>query len=66
MVIKIGRGAFRDYITASYLKTASLIANTAKGATILAECPEPIINAAYRFGKHLGIAYQVKLFPNLD
>jgi len=36
-----------------------LIANTVKAATVLQNCDKEISEAAYEFGKHMGIAYQV-------
>lgn len=55
------------YITKSYMKTASLIAKSARATTILGGCGvkqgwaegEQIKDAAYTYGKHLGIAFQV-------
>ena len=56
------------YITKSYMKTASLIAKSARATTILGGCGvkqgwaegEQIKDAAYTYGKHLGIAFQVR------
>lgn len=56
-----------EYIEKTYLKTASLMAKTARSATILGGCGarqgweagETINDGVYEFGKHLGIAFQV-------
>ncbi|KAH9824248.1 isoprenoid synthase domain-containing protein [Melampsora americana] len=58
---------WNEYLQKSYLKTASLIAKTARSAAILSGCGthqgwepgELIKDRVYLFGKHLGIAFQI-------
>jgi all-trans-nonaprenyl-diphosphate synthase len=47
------------YLEKSYFKTASLLANSAKAATILSDLPPAICDKMYLYGRHLGIAFQV-------
>ncbi|ORX88890.1 terpenoid synthase [Basidiobolus meristosporus CBS 931.73] len=42
-----------------YLKYASLMANSCKAAAILGQCESEIVDAAYQYGKELGIAIQL-------
>jgi len=48
-----------NYVTKSYYKTASLIANSTKSAAILGGHSERVIEVAYEYGKNLGLAFQV-------
>ncbi|KAG0143439.1 hypothetical protein CROQUDRAFT_661230 [Cronartium quercuum f. sp. fusiforme G11] len=56
-----------EYIEKTFLKTASLMAKTARSATILGGCGirqgwpggERVNEGVYEFGKHLGIAFQI-------
>ncbi|KAK9763967.1 coq1 putative hexaprenyl diphosphate synthase, variant 2 [Basidiobolus ranarum] len=50
---------FEHYMEKTYLKTASLIANSCKAAAILGGSTAPIAELAYSFGKDLGLAFQV-------
>jgi all-trans-nonaprenyl-diphosphate synthase len=50
---------FEAYLEKSYCKTASLIANSARAAGVLSDLPEPRLDALYRFGRQLGLAFQV-------
>ncbi|EGG11506.1 uncharacterized protein MELLADRAFT_102532 [Melampsora larici-populina 98AG31] len=58
---------WNEYLEKSYLKTASLMAKTARCATVLGGCGihqgweegEKIKDGVYQFGKHLGIAFQI-------
>lgn len=54
------RAAFELYMRKTYYKTGSLIANSCKAAVLLAH-PEDtrLADAAYRYGKHVGIAFQL-------
>uniref|UniRef100_A0A5K3F3Z4 Solanesyl diphosphate synthase 3, chloroplastic/mitochondrial n=1 Tax=Mesocestoides corti TaxID=53468 RepID=A0A5K3F3Z4_MESCO len=50
---------FRMYLEKTYKKTASLMANCCKAVTILSEVDDVMIEAAYSFGRHLGMAFQL-------
>ena len=47
------------YLQKSYLKTASLIANSAKAAVILSGETQEIAQHVYDYGKNLGLAFQI-------
>ncbi|MEB3166634.1 MAG: solanesyl diphosphate synthase, partial [Cyanobacteriota bacterium] len=51
--------SFETYLEKSYCKTASLIANSARAAGVLSALPIPRLEALYRFGRQLGLAFQV-------
>jgi len=59
---------FQHYMRKTYLKTASLIAKSTRATTVLGGCGskqgwvegEKIKDAAYNYGKNLGIAFQVR------
>lgn len=55
----VGTLSFEDYLMKSFLKTASLIASSCEATTRLANCKEEIQYAAFQFGKHLGLSYQL-------
>ena len=48
-----------SYLKKNFYKTASLMANSCKSAAILGGYDDAIVSAAYRYGKHLGIAFQL-------
>eukprot|EP00817_Percolomonadidae_sp_ATCC50343_P003849 CAMPEP_0117423600 /NCGR_PEP_ID=MMETSP0758-20121206/4173_1 /TAXON_ID=63605 /ORGANISM="Percolomonas cosmopolitus, Strain AE-1 (ATCC 50343)" /LENGTH=410 /DNA_ID=CAMNT_0005206849 /DNA_START=244 /DNA_END=1476 /DNA_ORIENTATION=- len=50
---------FDYYMRTIYFKTASIIAHSCESAVVLANGSEEQKAAAYEFGKHLGIAYQL-------
>ncbi|OQR75990.1 decaprenyl-diphosphate synthase subunit 1-like [Tropilaelaps mercedesae] len=50
---------FPHYIEKSYLKTASLLAYTCKGVVTLAGSDDAMIEAAYQYGRNIGIAFQL-------
>ncbi|MBW0540964.1 hypothetical protein O181_080679 [Austropuccinia psidii MF-1] len=56
---------FKLYERKNYLKTASLMAKTARAAVILSSSTSPenrnqeLIESSYEFGKHLGLAFQI-------
>lgn len=60
---------FEHYMKKTYLKTASLIAKSARATTVLGGCGvqqgwaagESVKDIAYSYGKNLGIAFQVGL-----
>jgi len=47
------------YLRKNFYKTASLMANSCKSAAILGNQSDDVVNAAYRYGKHLGMAFQL-------
>ncbi len=51
--------SFEAYIEKSYCKTASLMANSARAAGVLTDLPPDQLEALYRFGRQLGLAFQV-------
>jgi all-trans-nonaprenyl-diphosphate synthase len=51
--------SFETYLEKSYCKTASLIANSARAAGVLTGLPEHQLDELYRFGRQLGLAFQV-------
>nr|QUE28765.1 preA [Porphyropsis coccinea] len=51
--------SMENYIEKSFYKTASLIAASCQGATMLTEKTEKIYNSLYMYGKHLGLAFQI-------
>jgi all-trans-nonaprenyl-diphosphate synthase len=51
--------SFEAYIEKSYCKTASLMANSARAAGVLSELAPERLDALYRFGRQLGLAFQV-------
>ncbi|KAJ3182489.1 coq1 putative hexaprenyl diphosphate synthase [Gaertneriomyces sp. JEL0708] len=52
-------GKFEYYMEKTYLKTASLIAKSCRAAAVLGGCTEDIAEAAYNYGKSLGLAFQL-------
>ena len=62
------RKGFEEYMRKTYLKTASLMAKSARAAVILGGCGNGLTNqgewvkdVAYGYGRNLGIAFQVRL-----
>lgn len=51
--------SFETYLEKSYCKTASLIANSARAAGVLSGLPSARLDALHRFGRQLGLAFQV-------
>ena len=47
------------YLKKNYYKTGSLMANSCKSAALLAECSPELVVAAYKYGKHVGMAFQL-------
>jgi hexaprenyl-diphosphate synthase len=56
------RQYFENYLRKTYMKTASLIAKSCRCAVLLhnQDCPVRVQDIAFRYGKHLGIAFQVR------
>ncbi|KAJ1910642.1 coq1 putative hexaprenyl diphosphate synthase [Mycoemilia scoparia] len=50
---------FKYYMEKTYLKTASLIAKGCQGSAYLGQCSNEITEAAYIFGRNLGLAFQL-------
>eukprot|EP00794_Sanderia_malayensis_P003145 gene3145-3614_t len=50
---------FNDYIDKTYRKTASLIANSCKAVAVLGDCGEEVEDIVFKFGKNIGIAFQL-------
>ncbi|GAB1606707.1 decaprenyl-diphosphate synthase subunit 1-like [Argonauta hians] len=50
---------FNHYLTKSFKKTASLIANSCKAVAIFGNCCEDIVDTAYHYGRHIGMAFQL-------
>ncbi|MBM5801570.1 MAG: solanesyl diphosphate synthase [Cyanobacteria bacterium K_DeepCast_35m_m2_023] len=51
--------SFETYLDKSYCKTASLIANSARAAGVLSGLAADKLDELYRFGRQLGLAFQV-------
>lgn len=63
----MGREMWNVYLKKSYLKTASLIAKSARAAVVLGGAREGEIwkEVAYSYGRNIGIAFQVRHCVNL-
>ncbi|KAI9500600.1 isoprenoid synthase domain-containing protein [Coemansia spiralis] len=51
--------AFNYYLEKTYLKTGSLIAKSCRSSAILNNATDDIVEAAYIYGRNLGIAFQL-------
>lgn len=47
------------YLQKTYLKSASLISKSCRAAALLGECAPSVVEAAYQYGKNLGLAFQL-------
>ena len=47
------------YLEKNYYKTGSLMANSCKSAAVLGACPPELVLASYKYGKHVGMAFQL-------
>jgi len=47
------------YLQKTYLKSASLISKSCRAAAVLGKCSPEVIEAAYQYGKNLGLAFQL-------
>jgi geranylgeranyl pyrophosphate synthase len=54
------RSLLQTYLKKCFYKTASLMANFCKSAALLGDYPDDLVDAAYRYGKHVGIAFQLQ------
>lgn len=51
--------AISYYLQKTYLKSASLISKSCRAAAILGECSPSVVEAAYAYGRNLGLAFQL-------
>jgi hexaprenyl-diphosphate synthase len=51
--------AITYYLQKTYLKSASLISKSCRAAALLGECAPGVVDAAYSYGKNLGLAFQL-------
>ena len=61
-VMRRGSGiqaTFDYYLKKTYLKTASLISKSCRAAAILGSADVKVVDAAYAFGRNIGIAFQL-------
>ena len=49
----------RYYLQKTYLKSASLISKSCRAAATVGGCPPNIVDAAYSYGRNLGLAFQL-------
>lgn len=47
------------YLQKTYLKSASLISKSCRAAALLGDCTPDVVEAAYQYGKNLGLAFQL-------
>lgn len=50
---------FAHYLTKTYRKTASLVANSLKAVTMLADADEQLAELAFQYGRNIGLAFQL-------
>jgi decaprenyl-diphosphate synthase subunit 1 len=50
---------FTNYLEKTYKKTATLMANSCKAVAILSSCGDDVCEAAYEYGRHTGLAFQL-------
>lgn len=50
---------FQLYLRKNYLKTGSLIANSCRASAMLGQHTPAVCDAAYDYGRHLGLAFQL-------
>ncbi|XP_043482436.1 all trans-polyprenyl-diphosphate synthase PDSS1 [Leptopilina heterotoma] len=50
---------FAHYLTKTYRKTASLIANSLKAVAMLADSDEHVTEVAFQYGRNIGLAFQL-------
>jgi len=51
--------AISYYLQKTYLKSASLISKSCRAAALLGKCAPSIVEAAYAYGRNLGLAFQL-------
>ena len=47
------------YLQKTYLKSASLISKSCRAAALLGQCSSEVVDAAYAYGRNLGLAFQL-------
>lgn len=47
------------YLQKTYLKSASLISKSCRSAALLGECSPQVVDAAYSYGRNIGLAFQL-------
>jgi hexaprenyl-diphosphate synthase len=47
------------YLQKTYLKSASLISKSCRAAALLGQCSPAVVEAAYAYGRNLGLAFQL-------
>ena len=47
------------YLQKTYLKSASLISKSCRAAALLGRCTPDVVDAAYAYGRNLGLAFQL-------
>ncbi|XP_073818288.1 decaprenyl diphosphate synthase subunit 1 qless [Musca autumnalis] len=50
---------FAHYLTKTYRKTASLIANTLKATAVIADADDNLKELAFQYGRNIGLAFQL-------
>ncbi|XP_064594910.1 all trans-polyprenyl-diphosphate synthase PDSS1-like [Liolophura sinensis] len=50
---------FSHYLKKTFKKTASLLANSCKAVAVLGNCEDDLVEMAYQYGRHVGIAFQL-------
>jgi len=56
---RTGVADMEGYLRKNFYKTASLMANSCKSAALLSNVSPDVIDAAYIYGKHVGVAFQL-------
>jgi hexaprenyl-diphosphate synthase len=56
---RVSQAAFDMYVRKTFYKTASLMANSCRAIAVLGGYPDDVAEAAYRYGVHLGMAFQL-------
>jgi len=59
MTVDDNKDNLQVYLQKTFLKTASLIANSCQAVALLSNCPEQVVKVAFEYGRHLGLAYQL-------
>ena len=52
-------GVISYYLQKTYLKSASLISKSCRSAALLGNHPLEVVDAAYQYGRNLGLAFQL-------
>jgi hexaprenyl-diphosphate synthase len=57
--MEANRASFEYYIHKTYLKTASLMSKSCRAAAVLSGAREDVVEAAYAYGRNLGLCFQI-------